>query len=232
MKNGQPPANFRVIIEAIEKRIHDEIELEFQLEDRVEVDTFSKANMSLQKLVDARMKEIANYCFNLNMIDTVVSNSIKSAKYIISSPAVKARLHPSLLSLLTSSCTSGQLKCDELIALKKEIANDMKTRVASFRTVMVKKPQLKNIILSQLLDISRVYLSPSLLKYLLYRFIPFMHSLSASYFDSTLFYTLGELLSYIVDSINNQGKYTFVYYLFIYSMWRDDRTLTCVRVWN
>lgn len=37
-----------------------------------------------------------------------------------------------------------------------------------------------------------------------------MHSLSASYFDSTLFYTLGELLSYIVDSINNQGNFQVI----------------------
>lgn len=64
------------------------------MEDRVEVDTYSKANLNLQQLVDTRMKEIAIYCFNLNIIEIVCSNSLKSAKYILSSPAVKASLLP------------------------------------------------------------------------------------------------------------------------------------------
>ncbi|KAL4463226.1 hypothetical protein ABPG74_007227 [Tetrahymena malaccensis] len=205
IKNNQPPANFRVIIENIEKSIHNEIELEFQMEDKVEEERIIKENVNLQTIVEQRMKEIANYCFNLNIIDTICSNSFKQIKFILKNPLVKVRLLPQIFEIIEKSANSSELKRD-LQDTKEVIANDMKTMVASFRTVMMKKPQLKNIILSQLLDISRIYLSPTLLKYLLYRFIPFMHSLQSSYFDSTLFYTLGELLSYIVHQINNQGN--------------------------
>lgn len=35
------------------------------------------------------------------------------------------------------------------------------------------------------------------------RFIPYIHSLHHNYFDSTLFYILGEILNYLVKEINN-----------------------------
>ncbi len=61
---------------------------------------------------------------------------------------------------------------------------------------------------SSLLEICKIFLQPRLLKYLLFRFIPHMHSLQQGYFDSTLFYLLGEMLNYVVEKINILGNLT------------------------
>jgi len=83
----------------------------------------------------------------------------------------------------------------------------MMSKVASLFKAMVQKSTLKNLMLSSLLDICRVYLQSKLLKYLLCRFIPFMHSLQSNYFDRTLFYILGEMLNFVVYSINNLDNF-------------------------
>ena len=38
------------------------------------------------------------------------------------------------------------------------------------------------------------------------RLLPFLHSISANYFDSTFFFMLGEILNYVVYQINNLGN--------------------------
>jgi len=37
----------------------------------------------------------------------------------------------------------------------------------------------------------------------MFRFIPFLHSLENNFFDTTIFYQLGEILNYLIDKINN-----------------------------
>lgn len=66
-----------MILENIEKSIHNEIELEFQMEDKVQDEKIMQETTNIQSAVDTRMKEIANYCFNLNIIDIICSNSFK-----------------------------------------------------------------------------------------------------------------------------------------------------------
>jgi hypothetical protein len=83
------------------------------------------------------MKEIANYCFNLNIIDIFSTNSRKPIENILKSNAVKTRILPSIQSILSSSTSDVKR---ELSLLKKEITNKMKVKVTLLRTVMMKKP--------------------------------------------------------------------------------------------
>ena len=95
---------------------------------------------------------------------------------------------------------------NHLKKIKTQLKKELLTNVASLRNTILKYEKVKNMILSQLLDISKKFLSPTLLKYLLSRFIPYMHSLQENYFDSTLFYLLGEMLNYIVMEMNIMGN--------------------------
>jgi phosphatidylinositol 4-kinase len=99
----------------------------------------------------------------------------------------------------------------DVVRLSRQYKIELKSllikQVASLKSALVKRESVKNTILSSLLDVCRVYLQPKLLKYLLWRFIPYMHSLQSSYFDSTLFYLLGELLNYVVAQINDCGNF-------------------------
>lgn len=93
------------------------------------------------------MKEIANLCFNLNIIELVSYNSLKSIRHIIHGPNVKDKVVPSIFTIINAASSSSDAR-KELSQLQKDIQNEMKTKVASFRTVMMKKPQLRSIILS------------------------------------------------------------------------------------
>ena len=85
----------------------------------------------------------------------------------------------------------------------------MLSQVASLKSLLstaASNSSIKSQILSQLLDISKVFLQPQLLKYTLMRLVPFLHSISPNYFDSTFFFILGEMLNYTITQINNLGN--------------------------
>ena len=65
---------------------------------------------------------------------------------------------------------------------------------------------MKNHILSKLLEICKKYEEPELLKSIVWKVIPYLHSLDKNYFDTTLFYILGEILNFLASKINSLGN--------------------------
>ncbi|KRX05034.1 Protein kinase-like domain [Pseudocohnilembus persalinus] len=170
MKNDVSQKHINKIFSLIETSIHNEIEIEFQLNE-------------IQFEQQTQQYSLNNYGEK--------------------QPNLKKNLLPEVVKEVTQS----HIEANNLIAIKKSLKKSQIKKVASLNVFISHSSIPKNVVLSKLLDICRVYYQPRLLDYILSRFIPYIHSLHHNYFDSTLFYILGEILNYVVSQINNFGGF-------------------------
>ncbi|CAK58855.1 unnamed protein product (macronuclear) [Paramecium tetraurelia] len=174
-----PYASAQEILKLINYSIKNEIEFDFHAEDLLQINYVQV------------LKDIQKCCQELNIIHFIYNNKSQVASKL------KGRMQQLRINVRESNYKKA----------KQEIVREMLQHVTQLKSVIIHSgAQIKTQILTKLLDICKFYLQPQLLKYILMRLIPFLHSISQNYFDSTFFFLLGEMLHYIIYQINNLGN--------------------------
>ena len=203
---GQIPNPYQEYLKSIELSIGTEIEVEIQIDSKP-LEKLAQAHYDEDAVAEV-LQQVAFLAFHNNLADLFSYNKATQVQHILDSEPIKDKLMPEFARILNTAGTSRELE-ERMDRFRRDNTSRMIELVASLKGVLGRKTSIKNVVVSALLDICKIFLQPKLLRYLLFRFIPFMHSLKNSYFDSTLFYILGETLNYILLQINNLDNLRF-----------------------